>query len=84
MNAGLILNRPRKRHIAADPRRAVYPDCRQTGVDEHVAIGVLDGEQIHLRRVWRRWREVAPNADRRDEAGSAGRRIRSELNVCSH
>ena len=41
-----------------------------------VAVGVLDGEQVDLRRVGDAGREVAADADRGDEARAADRRVR--------
>ena len=70
-NAGSMLNRCGQRHVVG---RAL--DAVGAGVERAVAVGVLDLEQVHLRRVGDVRREVALDADRGDEPGPAERRVR--------
>ena len=70
-NAGSTLKRLGKRHVVGGALDAVG-----AGVKDAVAVGVLDGEQIDLRREGDAGREVPADADRGDEARPAHGRVR--------
>ena len=68
-----------QRHIEATRQENIVgrpADMVGPGTNDAVAVGVLDFEQVNLRRERHIGREVSPNADGRHETRSAPRRIR--------